>query len=265
MAIRSNATLRLERARIGNRRKVPTVQPRTDPFLHVPELRDKITDPRQSRFRDLDIAAMDARMRAAGAPQDWRHPDAFREASRMQTIAGRREGDLWLFAYGSLMWDPGFDFVEVRQATLEGFHRSFCARSELGRGSPERPGLMAALDEGGQCSGLAFRIARASVDEQTQRIWRREMLLHTYRPQFLKIETPQGGLEALAFVMDRSAKCYVPGLSLEEAARRMATASGLFGTSLQYLQDIAEHFTILGIDDPQLFALHDAAQRIAHA
>ena len=238
------------------------MSPRIDPFVYVPALRDKITDPRQSRFRELNIAAMDARMQVAGAPGDWRHSDAFREASRKQTIGGRRHSDLWVFAYGSLMWDPGFDFVEIRKATIKGFHRSFCARSELGRGSAENPGLMAALDEGGQCFGLAFRIAKASIDEETQRIWRREMLLHAYRPQFLKIETPQGGVEGLAFVMDRSAKCYMPGLSIDEAARRMATASGLFGTSLHYLQDIAEHFTILGIDDPQLFALHDAAQRI---
>ena len=233
-----------------------------DPFVHVRELKDKIVDPGQSSFREIDIAAMDKKMRAVGAPQDWRHSDDFRETSRKQTLEGRNDRDLWLFAYGSLMWDPGFDFVEVRKATTTGYHRSFCVKSELGRGSPAKPGLMAALDKGGECSGLAFRIASASLDEQTRRIWRREMLLHAYRPEFLRISTPQGEVEGLAFVMDRSAKCYMPRLSIEETARCMATARGLFGTNLQYLDDIIEHFAILGISDQRLLALGEATQRM---
>ena len=232
-----------------------------DPFVHVPVLKDKITDPGQSSFREIDIAAIDKKMQAAGAPKDWRHSDDFREASRNEALTACKDRDLWLFAYGSLMWDPGFDFVEVRKATIKGYHRSFCAKSELGRGSPEKPGLMAALDKGGECSGLAFRIESASLNEQTQRIWRREMLLHAYRPEFINIATPQGDVEGVTFVMDQSAKCYMPGLSIEETAHCMATARGLFGTSLQYLEDIVEHVSLLGINDPQLFSLYDATKR----
>lgn len=89
-----------------------------DPFSHHPELRGQIADPLQSFFRTFTTEALAARMRQMGLPPDWWHPDEKREAMRAATLAGRREADLWVFAYGSLMWDPGFRFAEVRRARV---------------------------------------------------------------------------------------------------------------------------------------------------
>src|SRR5262245_56917930 len=92
-------------------------------------------------------------------------------------LSGARTGaDLWVFAYGSLMWNPLFRYVERRPATLLGFHRRFCLWSIAGRGTPERPGLVLGLDLGGQCSGLAYRVAGAHAAAELKHLWQREMV-----------------------------------------------------------------------------------------
>jgi len=226
-----------------------------DPFRHHPELKAMIVDPLESTYRTLSMEHLDARMRAAGALDNWRYSDAEREDNRRRILRERWDEDIWVFGYGSLMWDPGFRFAEVRCAVLPGYHRSFCLRSELGRGTKERPGLMAGLIEGGSCRGLAFRIANALIEEETQLIWRREMLTHTYAPTFLTVETAPGPVEALAFVVDPAARNFQPGMSDEETARYMATGAGYYGTSLGYLESLAEHFESMGIEDEALFTL----------
>ncbi|MDH3690130.1 MAG: gamma-glutamylcyclotransferase [Gammaproteobacteria bacterium] len=234
-----------------------------DPFVHLPDLRQKILEPAKSSFRKLDLAVLDEQMRKVGAPADWRHSDDFREASRLETLAGRLDRDLWVFAYASLMWDPAFHFSEVRSAIVTGFQRRFCVKSELGRGTLEKPGLMAGLDVGGTCHGLAFRVNRDRLEEETKIIWRREMLLHAYKPVFLCLDTPQGPIEALAFIVDHSAKRYLPNITLEQTARYMATGAGVFGSSLEYLESLADHFEVLGIEDDALYVLRDCARQIA--
>lgn len=236
-----------------------------DPFVYHPELKGKIVDPMESRFRSMNLAALDEKMAAAGAPENWRHSDAYREESRRATLRGLLGEDLWVFAYGSLMWDPAFRFAEVRTAVLKGYRRSFCMKSVLGRGTPERPGLMAGLDTGGECKGLVLRVERDFVDEETKIIWRREMLLHAYVPKFVAVDTPLGLLNALAFVVDRTADGYLPGMSMEEAAHFMATGAGVFGSSLAYLESLAENFEALDIQDDALFRLRDLARQIAAA
>lgn len=235
----------------------------SDPFRHHPELKDKVVDPLSSDYRNMNLALLDEKMRAAGAQANWRHSDAYREESRRKTLQGCQDGDLWVFAYGSLMWDPAFRFSEVRTARLTGYQRSFCLKSELGRGTPEKPGLMAGLDNGGECSGLVFRIDSDLIDEETRVIWRREMLLPSYSPKFVSVETPLETIEALAFVVDHTAKCYLPGMSAEETARYMATGAGIFGSSLAYIESLAEHFRTIGIEDGALFRLCDLSRQMA--
>ena len=202
-------------------------------------------------------------MRAAGAAPDWRYRDAEREEFRRETLHGRLEEDLWVFAYGSLIWGPVFHFSEVRTALLKGYRRSFCVMSELGHGTPEKPGLMAGLDSGGECRGLVFRIDSDLVEEESRVIWRREMLMHVYAPEFVAVETPFGDLEALAFVVDHSSEIYVPGISLEKTARYMATGTGIFGSSLAYLENLVEQFETVGIKDETLFRLRALSRRMA--
>ena len=236
-----------------------------DPFIHHPELRDKIADPLRSSYRTLDLDMLDEKMRAAGAAPDWRYGDAEREEYRREALHGRLGADLWVFAYGSLIWDPAFHFSEVRTALLRGYRRSFCVLSELGRGTPEKPGLMAGLDSGGECRGLVFRIDGDLVDEESRLIWRREMLMHVYAPLFAAVETPFGDVEALAFTVDHGSEHYTPGMSLEKTAHYMATGAGIFGTSLAYLETLAEQLETVGIEDDALFRLRDLARRMAQA
>ena len=138
-----------------------------DPFSHHPELRGKIVDPRQSFLRSFTIADLSAKMTELGLPLDWWHTDEEREAMRAETLAGRRDSDLWVFAYGSLMWDPAFRFAEVRRARVPDYARRFILKDTYGaRGTFDSPGLMAALDKGPGCEGLLFRIAREHIEER---------------------------------------------------------------------------------------------------
>ena len=234
-----------------------------DPFINHPELRGKIVDPRESNFRELDLTRLDEKMRSRGAAADWRHSDAYREKSRRKTLDGVTPGDIWVFAYGSLMWDPAFKFDEVRIAHLSSHERRFCLKSELGRGTPEKPGLMAGLDDGQGCDGLAFRVPQEIIEEETQIIWRREMLLHAYAPDFLTATTALGQIEVLAFVVDHTAKNYLPTLTLHQTACYMATGKGIFGSSQDYLENMTSQFEILGIQDEALFRLRDATRSYA--
>jgi glutathione-specific gamma-glutamylcyclotransferase len=166
-------------------------------FIHVPMLSGKIIDPEKSTFR-ISLATFedwDRRAAEAGYGQNWRRSHEDREATRSTALAGRLNDDLWLFAYGSLMWDPAIHIVEIGRATLQGFHRRFCPKAEIGRGSKEAPALMAALDVGGECHGLAFRIPASAVNHETEILWIREMVGEAYMPLFQTVLTPQGRLK----------------------------------------------------------------------
>ena len=113
----------------------------------------------QDRYDELDEQA-----RAEGWPPGWRMEHDDREANRQAVLAGRMDRDLWVFAYGSLIWDPAVHVEEYRYGTLPGWRRRFCMLLEGGRASHDRPGLMAALDQGGHCDGVVFRIAAPLVD-----------------------------------------------------------------------------------------------------
>ncbi|MEM1140243.1 MAG: gamma-glutamylcyclotransferase [Pseudomonadota bacterium] len=232
-----------------------------DPFKDHPALRPKIADPATSQYRDIDVAAMDEHMRANGAGEDWRRTDAAREETRQRALAGRQGADLWVFGYGSLMWDPGFHFSHVTRAKLTGYHRRFCLRTVIGRGTPKEPGLMAGLDHGGQCDGLAFCIDGPLVEAETGHLWKREMSLPGYVPTFVTVETSKGPLEAMTFVVDHTADIFMPEMSDEQTATYLATAAGLFGTNLSYLDALIGQLAILGIEDQALIRL----QRLSHA
>ncbi len=204
---------------------------------------------------------MDEKMRGMGLPEDWRRSDESRDASRRETLRDRWGQDIWVFGYGSLMWDPAFRFAEVRRATLTGYHRRFCLRSEVGRGTPEKPGLMAGLDLGGVCNGLVFRVEADRLEEESHYIWRREMLLRSYAPEFLPMETGQGAVEAMAFVVNRDNPLLLPPMDLAETARRIAQAEGYLGPNIDYLENLASAFEVLGMEDEELFRLRDLARQ----
>lgn len=227
-----------------------------DPFHHHPELRGKIKPSAASFFRDMNLDEIDAQVAQAGFPPDWRTPCDIREADRRRVLAPYMDRDLWIFGYGSLMWDPAVDFAEVRQATCTGYQRSFCMWDDGARGSKQVPGLMLAMDEGGHCAGLAFRIPRDSIERETFVLFRREMILPVYRPVWLRLDTAAGPIDALTFVANRGHTDIRPGLPLAQQARMIARAEGMLGRNIDYLTDLYDHLELLGVEDPYVSDLH---------
>jgi glutathione-specific gamma-glutamylcyclotransferase len=219
-----------------------------------------VTHPEKSLLRLTPemFAMWEQRARAAGWPVGWRLPDEMIEASRLAVLGEHRAGDdLWIYCYGSLMWDPGFHFDEVRLADVEGYQRRFTLKIDLGRGSKEYPALMLSLEpQQGHCHGLAFRIAAAFVHAETAILWRREMLRGGYAPAMVPMLTPQGPIDALAFVSNPSHPSYVGELPFAETARLIASGKGILGTNREYLVQLATQLDALGIDDPYVALLH---------
>jgi cation transport protein ChaC len=168
-----------------------------------------------------------------------------------------RPGRIWVFAFGSLIWNPAFHYVERRTARIHGFHRQFCLWSHIGRGSPERPGLMLSLESGGSCTGVAYRIATRAAATELDVIWRREMFMLSYRPVWTTAHTPKGPEPAIAFTANRAHERYAPGLGFEQVASHLATGAGPMGRCCDYLFDTVAHLRQLGIRDRRLEALEE--------
>jgi glutathione-specific gamma-glutamylcyclotransferase len=235
-----------------------------DPYIHHPALRGKIADPLTSFFRNFKPSDLDARMKAIGRPDNWRHSDEELEAARLSFLKGRLNQDLWVFAYGSLMWDPAFHFAEVRRGRVSGYARRFILKDTFGaRGTPETPGLMAALDEGAGCEGLVFRIAGDAAEHESGMFWRRELIAYAYKPVFAKVETDFGAVEALTVIADHGSDYICPDLTRDEQVRCIATGTGFLGTSLQYIENIAAHFAALEIEDAEVSDLLAGARAFA--
>jgi cation transport protein ChaC len=169
-------------------------------------------------------------------------------------IAALRTGTepVWVFAYGSLMWNPEIAFAEARPGFLHGYHRSFCLYSRDYRGTPERPGLVLGLDRGGSCRGIVYRLPPDRVGETLDRIWAREMTGQVYRMRRVAVRTPHGAVAAHACVVRRASPDYAGRLSLDEAAEVLATAVGGRGSGREYLANTVRHLEELGIRDGSL-------------
>jgi cation transport protein ChaC len=181
--------------------------------------------------------------------------------SRESVLARHKAGqDLWIFAYGSLIWNPTFHHVERRVARLHGYHRRFCLWTWLGRGTRERPGLMLGLDRGGSCGGVAFRIAADAVDTELDAIWRREMVTNAYCPTWVKVRSGERMVPAVTFVINHAHERYVRGLCDDDAVRVIAAAEGQLGPCRDYLYNTVTHLEALGIQDRGLARLADAVR-----
>ncbi|MDH5798151.1 MAG: gamma-glutamylcyclotransferase [Paracoccaceae bacterium] len=230
-----------------------------DPFRYHPELRHLVKSPSSSFFRDFQPSSMDQLMAEIGRKPDWRYSDEERDAMFRAALDEYRDRDLWVFAYGSLMWDPAIYFEEVRHAYTSDHQRRFILWVEGGRGTPERPSVMAALDNGPGCHGLVFRIAAERLEEELGQIWRRERIAPAYCDALLTATTREGPVTALAFVADHSSEQIRPDLSRSEQVEALATASGVLGSNLEYIDNLKEQFDALGIEDEEVDALHAAA------
>lgn len=176
--------------------------------------------------------------------------------SREQVLAAHPPGhDLALFAYGSLIWNPAFHYVRREIATVRGHHRRFCLWTELGRGSPDRPGLVLGLDRGGSCRGVLYWIGAAEIDTELDIVWRREMVTSAYRPSWVTARTERGPVPAVTFLINREHERYSGRLGDEAIVRAIATAKGPIGPCADYLFNTTAHLDELGITDRSLHRL----------
>ena len=162
------------------------------------------------------------------------------------------DGDLWIFGYASLIWNPEFDYAEQRPAQVHGWHRALKMWSRVNRGTPECPGLVFAMLPGGCCRGVVFRIPREQGHAVMHRLWDREMPTGVYDPRWLPCRTPQGIVPALAFTLSRRSPNYTGELPLEDYRRIFTQARGRYGTTLEYAQRTLEHLRQHRIHDRAL-------------
>lgn len=173
--------------------------------------------------------------------------DAFGSVDVRTSVSVRRP--LWIFGYGSLMWRPGFEFEEAVPARVEGWQRGFFIYSTHHRGTHARPGLVLALDRGGTCTGMAFRVAPGKSAHTLAYLRAREQINGVYREQPVRTRLEDGSgrhVEAITYVAERRHPSYAGRLSLSSQARLIRAASGISGPNLHYLINTVRHLEALG-------------------
>ena len=209
------------------------------------------TDLEQGRMRAIYLAAVDS-----GRALD----DEQLSESLTATLARRPKGaGWWVFAYGSLLWNPLFPVAEMRPAMLRGLHRRFCLWSVATRGTPQNPGLVLGLDRGGACRGVALRLPAPLAIDELHLLWRREMVVGAYRPRWVRLDADGRKLVALTFVVRRDHPQYAGRLAAAKEVAVIAAARGAFGASADYLERTRVALVSHGIVDPYLETL---AQRV---
>jgi len=201
-------------------------------------------DLEENRMRDLYAAAVDPSLAFS---------DEQLSESLTATLAAKPKGaGWWVFAYGSLLWNPLFPVAEMRAATLRGLHRRFCLWSLASRGTRDCPGLVLGLDRGGTCCGVVLRLPPMLAIDELHLLWRREMVVGSYEPRWVKLDAGGREVVALTFVVRRDHPQYAGRLSLADEVDVLANACGAFGSSLDYLERTRVALVAHGIIDPYL-------------
>jgi cation transport protein ChaC len=183
----------------------------------------------------------------------------------MSTTSEHSGEDLWVFAYGSLMWRPDFDFLERRGARLIGAHRALCVYSFVHRGTPQQPGLVLGLDRGGKCRGIAYRVAAAKRGETIAYLRGREQVTMVYREAMRAVwldDDPQQTVRALCYVVDRGHAQYAGKLTLEQRVHFVRQGHGRSGNNRDYVLAAVKEIERQGYRDEQL---HLLAERLKGA
>lgn len=176
--------------------------------------------------------------------------------------------DLWVFGYGSLMWRPGFEFIEQVPARLIGEHRALCVYSFDHRGTPEKPGLVLGLDRGGACRGVAFRVAAKQRGDTIDYLRSREQTTHVYREVMRSVwleDDARQRVSALAYVVDRGHVQYAGRLSLTEQLRYVQQGHGRSGNNRDYVLATVKSIEAQGFRDAQLHQLAALLHGDAHS
>jgi cation transport protein ChaC len=172
---------------------------------------------------------------------------------------------MWVFGYGSLLWNPGFEIAESVIGSLPGYARSFCMRSIHHRGTEADPGLVLALDEQSQaaCAGMALRVVDGLEDATLAYLRERELISSAYLEKMLSVTLADGRLvEAVVYVIDEAHEQYCGGLPLEEQAQIISRAVGGRGPNTEYLYNTADHLRQVGLEDAELDWLHQRVKTL---
>lgn len=192
------------------------------------------------------------------------------QADVSEILSTRPQGnDLWLFAYGSLLWKPAFEHLDEVSAVAVGWHRAFCMKIRSLRGTPEQPGLMMALDHGGKCKGIAVKLSAADLETQIYRLVQREMPVkrtdgvpvHTAR--WIRVQIGDRSVPALSYVINRKGPSYTGRMTLSEVADVLSSSCGHAGSCADYLYQTVTQLQARGIHDSNLWHLQElVAERL---
>jgi cation transport protein ChaC len=192
--------------------------------------------------------------------------DAQLSKSLNATLARKPKGaGWWVFAYGSLLWNPIFPIAEAKPALVRGLHRRFCLWSMAARGTAVQPGLVLALVPGGSCRGIAFRLPSVAAIDELHLLWRREMVVGSYAPKWVKFECDGRAQVGLAFTVRRDHPQYAGKLTLEQQVSVIGSACGHLGTSQDYLERTRVALVAHGIVDPYLEQLAAGVAKVCSA
>lgn len=217
---------------------------------------------RQMRLSERHVALMKRDIAETGAPPAaglMKSTDADYARVTAELLGAIPEGSaVWVLAYGSLIWKPACDFVEMQVGLVRGWHRAFCLGwNTQFRGSDEAPGLMLALAPGGACKGVLYRLPPDAIEANLKKLLEREMgyTPSPFPPRVVNVETEQGTIRAITFCIDRNSPRYIKGLSEEQVADVLAKATGSRGSMAEYLYSTVAHLERLGIHDHHLWRL----------
>jgi len=186
----------------------------------------------------------------------------------MHTTAEHETGDLWVFGYGSLMWRPGFAYLERVPARLVGLHRALCVFSFVHRGTPERPGLVLGLDRGGMCRGIAYRVAAAARTATIDYLRSREQVTSVYLEimRQINLEEPAARrVRALCYTVDRSHVQYAGRLTLAESVRHVRQGHGSSGANRDYVLETVRALEALGYRETDLHRIAENLKGVHEA
>ena len=166
------------------------------------------------------------------------------------------DGELWVFGYGSLMWDPGFAVAEAVPARLYGYHRRLCLWSVHYRGTAKRPGLVLGLDRGGSCNGMALRVAKKNISAASDYLRKREMINNAYRPT-IKTAYLRGGdaVKTLTFISKQNHPQFAPPLTVADTVKIVQKATGKRGKNCDYVINTVKHLNEFKIKQTELHAV----------
>ena len=174
-----------------------------------------------------------------------------------QTLQQKSSDQLWVFAYGSLIWNPLFEYLERCVVTIEGWQREFCLFAPVGRGTIENPGLVLGLKPGKSCQGVAYRLPiNEDLESELLLLWRREMVVGSYIPTWVTAQSNHQQIEVLTFMVNSQHPVYVDNLSIEKTVESLATAKGILGSSAEYLDCTVQGLSAEGIEDRGLIDLN---------